>query len=234
MSNALLCSSLSCGVSLCAVLGGLLVFRKSVCKNHPKFPVLCSSTAKKAQNTAGGQEIGTAAAGTSGKANVTAFGWSGDDNGQGFSGIDLHKFGVSGMKFQGKPLLPIAVYMGHGAAFLWKVLEVRAKGLPTFYGVVVDLCDSSQDVCKRNTNYNGLNFLIDIHTTAFKAMGIPEAQAKNYLSTGEYTVIGHVKPTDIPASLYIPGVAAGTDSLVCSCTGGCTVKEAVWGEYGKC
>lgn len=222
MSDALLCSSLSCGLSIFAILSGLVVFRKNVCKKYPSFPVLC------------GRDIGTAVIGSSGKTNVTAFGWSGDDNGAGFTGVDLYKFGASGMTFRGKPLLPIAVYMGHGAAFLWKVLEVRAKGLPTFYGVVVDLCDSAEHTCKRNMGYNGLNFLVDIHTAAFQKLGMSEARAKQYLSTGEYTVVGRITPGDIPASLYISGVAAGTDSLVCSCKGGCTVKEAVWAEYGKC
>ncbi len=234
MSNALLCSSISCGVSVCLVVAGLLVSKKSVCKKYPKFPLLC--TQKKHHTTGGGgKAIGSAAIGSSGKANVTTFGQDlGDDNGQGFTGIDLHKFGNAKYTFNNKPVYPIAVYMGHGAAFLWKVLEVRAKGLPPFYGVVVDLCDSGQEVCRRNQAYNGLNFLIDIHYTAWKPLGLSDAQGKGYLSTGEYTVVGQVKPGEIPASLYIPGVAAKTDSMVCSCTGGCTVKEAKWGEYGSC
>lgn len=232
MSTTLLCASLSCGLSLFAVVAGLVVFRKDVCKKYPSFPLLCGAT--KRGGTAGGGEIGTAAIGTSGKTNVTAFGWAGDDNGEGFTGVDLHKFGASGMTFRGKPLLPIAVFMGNGAAFLWKVLEVRAKGLPAFYGVVVDLCDSGQDVCKRNTANNGLNFLVDIHITSFKKLGISDDRAKNYLSTGEYTVVGQIKPGEIPVTQYIPGVATGKDAIVCSCKGGCTVKDAVWRDYGKC
>lgn len=232
MSDALLCSSLSCGLSIFAILSGLVVFRKHVCKKYPSFPLLCDKA--KGDAPSGGKNIGSAAVGSTGRANITAFGWSGDDNGAGFTGVDLHKFGAAGFTFNKKPLYPIAVFMGNGAAFLYKVLEVRAKGLAPFYGVVVDLCDSGQAVCKRNTAYNGLNFLVDVHTTAFKGLGLSEDRAKNFLTTGDYTVVGHIKPGDIPASLYIPGVASGKESIVCSCKGGCTTKEAVWGQYGTC
>jgi hypothetical protein len=228
--NAALCSSISSGLSLFLILFGLVVFRKEVCRKVPTFPLLCSSGKR---GTRGGN-VGTAAIGTTGKANMTAFGWSGDDNGEGFTGIDLHKFGTAGYSFQGKPLYPIAVFMANGAAYLWKVLEVRAPGLPKFYGVVVDLCDSGQEICKAATSYGGVNFLIDIHITAFTGLGISEARAKSFRQTGEYTVVGHLKPTDLPASAYMPAVASGTDYMVCSCTGTCTVKEATWKPYGTC
>lgn len=234
--NAALCSSISSGLSVFLLLFGLVVFRKQVCRAIPRLPLVCAAFSPSHVNKrgGGGGDIGTAAVGAVGKANMTAFGWSGDDNGEGFTGIDLHKFGTSGYTFQGKPLYPIAVFMSNGAAYLWKVLEVRAPGLPKFYGVVVDLCDSSQEICKVATAYRGVNFLIDIHLTAFQGLGIADARAKSFRATGEYTVVGHVKPSDLPTSAYMPAVASGKDSLVCSCTGGCTVKDAVWREYGKC
>lgn len=225
-SSSIICSCL-------VLLVSLFVFRKDVCKKFPKFPLLCGKIGG-GTGSGTGSNVGTRVTnGTKGRANVSTFGGAGDDNDEGFIGVNLKHW--KGISFDGKPVYPIAVHMDDGAAYIYKVLEVKADGLPSFYGLVTDVCDVSSQSCNNKTK-NGLNFLIDIHMSAWPALGMSVSQGKNYLKTGTYRVIGEIKSTEIPRSLWMPKVQAGKDSIVCSCTGSCNdkKKEVVWKELGKC
>ena len=216
---ALICCLCMC--SSLVVLVGIFLWKK--------FPP------KKAGGGGGeGQSVGTGlAAGTSGSTNVSTFGGPGDDNDIGYIGVDLNKLGNAGLTFSGKPLIPVAVFMGHGAKFLYKILEIKATGISKpFYGLVADLCDSSQGVCKTNMSKGGRNFLVDIHRSGWPRIGL--SKGESYLSSGTYKVVGELKPKDLPKSVWMPKVAANKDSMVCRCKGGCTEKEADWTTLSEC
>lgn len=225
--------------SCLAVIFGLFVFKKDVCKKFPKFPFLCKkpSSGGGGGGGGGGPSVGTQVTnGTSGKANISTFGGAGDDNDIGFIGVDLKTWKVPGtINFSGKPVIPIAVHMDDGGGYIYKVLEVKAEGLPAFYGFVTDLCNSAASSCK-NKERGGLNFLIDIHKSGWPHLGMSESQGKNYLKTGTYTVIGEIKPSEVPKGAWTKKVQSRKDSMVCSCpsSGACTIKNAVWKELGKC
>jgi hypothetical protein len=225
-SSSLLCSCL-------VVLVGLFVFKKDVCKKFPNFPLLC----KKLPGSAGGSgpSVGTRVAnGTKGRANVSTFGGAGDDNGEGFVGVDLDNWKVGNLKFLGQPVIPIAVHMDHGSAYIYKVLEVKAEGLPTFYGFVVDLCNRTDSSCQ-NKDRGGIGFLIDIHKSGWSRLGLSESQGKNYLKTGTYTVVGEIKWSEIPKHMWTKKVQNRSSSMVCSCPKStCDWKTATWKELGKC
>ena len=151
---------------------------------------------------------------------ITFYGQSkADDNGLGYTGIDLFKWGKAGTKHNGKPVFPAAVFQGDGAKHLYKILEVQCddfKTNKTVYVHVVDVCDSSQDVCKRNTKKYG--FLVDIHATGFSYVGNDDGLLK-----GKYRVVGDLAASNIPKSAW-----RGGGSKLCSCTGDCRGKNAVW------
>lgn len=230
----LVLSSCSSVVCMCvAVIVALYLFKKDVCKKFPEFPLLCKKLGSGGSGGGGGgPNVGTPVTnGTSGKANISTFGGVGDDNDEGFIGVNLKNW--KGVNFRGKPVIPVAVHMDHGASFIYKVLEIHADTLPMFYGFVVDLCDVKASSCK-NKDRNGIGFLIDIHKSGWPALGLSESQGKNYLKTGTYTVIGEIKSTQIPKNLWMPKVQSGKDSMVCSCAGSCTGKNIVWKGLGKC
>lgn len=227
----LLSSSLILGLFVSLVLGYLLWYHARHPKQKKDAPAAAPAAAAPA---AVGTSVGSPATGPSGRANISTFGGAGDDNDIGFTGTDLNALGAAGLTFQGKKLIPIAVFMGDGAAFLYKILEVKAPGMPIFYGIVVDLCDSSQSVCKQNTTKNGLRFLIDIHKSGWPQLGLSDSKAKNYFATGEYRTVGQMRPHAFPKSAWIPAIASGKDSIVCSCTGACTEKEAQWKTLSQC
>lgn len=161
------------------------------------------------------------------KTGVTFYGQSkADDNGVGFAGVDLFKHGEAGLKFNGKPLFPVAVFQGDAAEVgLWSVLEIRSDGFtkqPSVYGHVVDVCNSGQDVCKTNTAKHG--FLVDIHKTAFEYVG-----ADDGLLVGEYRRVGALKPRAIDAQIWLKD---GT--IACSCTGECKGDDVKWLPRAKC
>lgn len=200
-------------------------------KKKPGSPGSASSPS----SGAGGPVGAAVTNGTGGKTNVSTFGNPGDgDNGEGFLGVDLMKLGNHGLTFKGKKLIPVAVFMGDGASYLYKILEVKAEGLPPFYGLVADVCDSSQGVCKTNRSKNGLNFLIDIHYTGWKQLGLSDAAGEEYLKTGEFKVIGELRPKDLPAGTWTAKVQSGKEYMACSCKGGCTEKEVVWKPLREC
>ena len=156
---------------------------------------------------------------------ITFFGQSkADDNGLGYTGIDLFKYGKSGKKFDGKPVFPAAVFQGDGAKYLYKVLEVQCddfKKNKTVYVHVVDVCDSGQDVCKRNTKKHG--FLVDIHATGFAYVGNSDGLLK-----GKFREVGEIGPNDIDKKNW-----HGT-SILCGCKGDCRGKNATWKKPGSC
>jgi hypothetical protein len=68
-----------------------------------------------------------------------------DDNGVGITGVDLFKYGKAGIRFKGEVVYPAAVFQGHAATFLYKVLEVTSadfKGTGRVFVHVVDVCNS--------------------------------------------------------------------------------------------
>ena len=226
--------SICCLLFFClgAILAGAIVFKKDVCKKVPKFPFLCAALGSGGGGGGNFGNTGTAVNGTSGKTNISFFGQdAADDNGVGFVGVSLANHGNAGIKFQNRPVYPAAVFMGNGAAFLYKVLEVKGANIKPILVHIVDLCDSSQAVCKKNSGLNGLNFLVDIHKTGFAASGNTKGDG---LTTGEYKVVGEIRPRQMPKSVWMPKVAANKDSIVCSCKGGCTEKEATWKLLSQC
>ena len=165
-------------------------------------------------------------AGTWKKTGITFYGQSkADDNGVGFAGVDLFKHGTAGLKFDGKALFPVAVFQADAAPLLWKVIEIQSDSFTksrTVYGHVVDVCNSGQDVCKRNTAKHG--FLVDIHKTAFDYVG-----ADDGLHAGQYRLAGELKPSDLPGSVFLKD---GT--VACSCTGSCNGGAVKWKKRSAC
>lgn len=165
--------------------------------------------------------------GATGRTNITFYGaTSGDDNGQGFSGVNLAKYGKTPVRYDGRPVYPAAVHQDHAAHFLYKILEVEGKGVNKLLVHIVDVCDRSDSSCQMNVKKNGLNFLIDIHQTGFKAAGLSDG-----ITVGTYRVVGELRPAKMPLSAWLKG---GKDYIMCSCTGKCEGKEQKWTPLSKC
>lgn len=158
---------------------------------------------------------------------ITFFGQSkADDNGVGFVGVDLFKHGTAGLQFNGKPLFPAAVFQGDAAGLLWSVLEVRSDSFTknkSVYVHIVDVCNSSQDVCKTNKSKHG--FLVDIHNTAYEYVGVNDGVLK-----GEYRLAGHLKPGSILSNIWLKS----DDYIACSCTGSCKGSDVKWTKRSNC
>jgi len=153
--------------------------------------------------------------------NITFYGQSkGDDNGEGFIGVDLFKLGELGLKFNGRPVYPIAVHHDYAHSHLFKVMEVKGNRIKPILGYVVDICDRKDSSCK-NAFKNNLKFLVDIHKTGFTAAGT----AGNDITTGEARVIGSISPATLPTSVWIDGEKT---YAMCSCTSPCDSKNQVW------
>ena len=147
-----------------------------------------------------------------------------DDNGLGFTGVDLFKHGKADITFDGHQVFPAAVFQGDGASHLYKVLEVQSdefKKNKTVFVHVVDVCDSGQDVCKRNTKKHG--FLVDIHATGFSYVGNDDGLLK-----GKFRVVGEIPPGKLPSSIW------KNKSVLCSCSSDCRGKNVVWKPVSKC
>ena len=245
----ILCS-MCCAFSSMAVVGGLFVFKKDVCKKLPSFPILCKTDwsggggggggGGGSGTVASGATLGTPIAnGTTGKANISTFGGTpSDDNGEGYAGFNLFTLGETNIQFQGKRVWPVAVYQGDAASYLYKVLEITAEGLPAFHGYVVDVCDYDDKPCPVNYKQGGLNFLIDIHSTAWKTLGIEGKKGENYFKTGTYKVVGQIRPNVLPKNVWMPLVQKNKDSMICSCIGTCDDKrkkgDVKWVTLDKC
>lgn len=160
------------------------------------------------------------------KTGITFYGQNkADDNGTGFAGVDLFKHGTAGLTFEGKPLFPVAVFQGDAAGMLWKIIEVKSDAFTknkTVYGHIVDVCNSGESVCKKNTAKHG--YLVDIHKTAFSYVG-----ADDGLHAGEFRKVGELKPSKISANIWLK---EGT--VACSCSGGCKGNDVKWIKHSKC
>lgn len=208
-------------MSLC-ICGGLFAVALVVSKKrNTKSPSSSSSPG----GSAG--DLGTALVGSSGKTTISFYGQSiNDDNGQGFIGVDLFKHGNAGITFKGQRVYPVAVHHDHAPQFLYKLMEIEGKGLKKkIIGHVVDICNRQDSPCK-NVNEHGLNFLVDIHATAFKDVGMNDG-----LTTGTYKVVGQLRPPAMPSNIWIKGAET---YLMCSCTGKCEGVAQKWVKVGMC
>lgn len=150
-------------------------------------------------------------------ANISTFGGKGDDNDLGIIGVDLKKWnqGQNRIRFKNKTVFPVAVHQKDGPGYLYKVLEIKANNLPVFYGLVVDVCNPDDEDCS-NATRNGLNFLIDIHKSAWPALGMSESQGQQYLSTGSFKVVGKIPVKTIPRNLWHKDILSGSKYMLCS------------------
>jgi len=156
---------------------------------------------------------------------ITFYGQSAqDDNGLGFTGVDLFKHGRANITFHGKPVFPAAVYQADAAPYMYKVIEVTSDQFTNNKNVylhVVDVCNSKQDVCKTNTKKHG--FLVDIHATGFSYVGNSDG-----ILRGKMRTVGHIGPNDLPSSVW------NGEYIICSCTGTCADNDVTWKKRGTC
>jgi len=216
-----------CTVFVSSIMGVVFVrYRNARASDSTESTHTSSSSTPGLSPAAYTRENKSGASGTWKKTGITFYGQSkADDNGVGFAGVDLFKHGTVGLKFDGKPLFPVAVFQADAAPLLWKVIEIESDAFTkskTVYGHVVDVCNSGQDVCKRNTAKHG--FLVDIHKTAFDYVG-----ADDGLHAGQYRVVGELKPSELPASVFLKD---GT--VACSCTGSCKGGSVKWKKRTAC
>ena len=162
--------------------------------------------------------------------NITYYGQdSNDDNGVGFSGVNLHRLGTQGMSFNGKPVYPVAVHHDEASQWMYKVVELQgSKITPGFLGYVVDICNRKDSSCS-NRNKNGLSFLIDIHKTGFQASG--NTNNGQDFTTGQVRMVGSIPPKDIPTDYFMKGAKT---YMMCGCTGRCEDKDITWNTPDKC
>lgn len=172
---------------------------------------------------------GTAAVGTTGSTNISFYGQNGaDDNGEGSAGVDLFKHGTAGITFRGRPVYPVAVHQSAAAKMLYTVVDIKGAGIQPILGHVIDYCDAKAPSCN-NYKKNGMSFLVDIHKTGFAAAGKSDG-----ILTGTYTVVGVIRPSQLPKSVWMPKVQDGKDSMLCSCTVGCSGKTQNWKLLKDC
>jgi hypothetical protein len=169
-----------------------------------------------------GRPLDTSAWNTTG---ITFYGQSAqDDNGLGYTGVDLFKHGRGNITFNGKPVFPAAVFQSDAAPYLYKVIEVTSPEFTnheTVYLHVVDVCNAGQDVCKTNTKKHG--FLVDIHATGFSYVGNSDG-----ILEGKVRIVGHIGPNELPPSVW------NGEYIICSCTGTCAGDNVTWKKRGTC
>ena len=227
MSTTTILSSVSClAVGAGAVIAAVLVY-KHMHKGKGK------GKGKGGGGTGGGSKItfksGSAKKGTKGKCNISYFGQNkADDNGEGFSGVDLFKY--QGVAFQGQPVFPCAVHQKHFAAYAYKILRLSSPSFKrSVYLHVLDACDYSDASCS-NVSIGGLDFLVDVHFPAAKYVGVKGDD----LTTGTYEVVGEIPPYNISADAWIPGVKSGSDSIMCWCKDDCRGSNQMWAPLKGC
>jgi len=151
-----------------------------------------------------------------------------DDNGVGFSGIDLFEY--TNMTFEGKPVFAGAVHQNHAAEYMYSVLEVQCDAFKSpnksVLIHVVDICNRNDSSCD---NVNTYGFLVDVHWTAFSYVGLDDG-----LLEGSYRVVGKIPPSALPTRVWMKDVQNKKDSIMCSCTGSCTKDTQKWTLLGKC
>jgi hypothetical protein len=143
----------------------------------------------------------------------------------GFAGVDLFKHGNKGLTFDGKTIYPCAVHHDHAAEWLWSVVELQSSGLNTVYLHVVDICNRKDDPCK-NKDKNGLSFLVDVHQTAWTALG-----ANDGVLTGKVKKVGTLFPKGMPIDVFLEGQET---YVMCECTGDCSSSTHKWVQVTKC
>jgi hypothetical protein len=157
---------------------------------------------------------------------ITFYGQSkADDNGIGFSGVDLFKHGKAKLTLDGKRVYPAAVFQGDGADYMYKVLEVTSdefKNEDRIFVHVVDVCNSKEKVCKTNVKKHG-NFLVDIHATAFDFLGNDDGILK-----GSFREVGTIPPNDIPKKVW------DGEYIICKCKDTCKGDDVTWKKRGSC
>lgn len=164
---------------------------------------------------------------------ITFFGQGGpnskaDDNGVGFSGVDLFKY--TGVTFNGQPVFAGAVHHDHASKHMYDVLEVTCDKFTSpnkkVLIHVVDICNRNDKQC---ANVDKYGFLVDIHWTAFSYVGLDDGNFE-----GRYKVIGHIPPSKLPARVWMQKVLDKKDSILCYCTGECKEKDQKWTLLDTC
>lgn len=149
-----------------------------------------------------------------------------DDNGAGLSGVDLFRYGDAGVTFNGQPVYPGAVHAKHGNIYMYKVLQVSAPGLNTVLIHVVDVCDAADGACN---NVKKVGFLVDVHKTGFQAIGAGDGEY-----VGSFKVVGEIRPSQLPESVWPDKVTNGGDYIMCSCTTPCDDPHQNWMPLNQC
>lgn len=158
------------------------------------------------------------------RTNITYYGQNAaDDNGKGFTGVDLFKLGRSGLRYNGTPVYPVAVHHDYAHDWLYAVVEVTGPKIASgFHGYVVDICNRADDSCA-NVRKNGLNFLIDIHKTGFEPSG--NYNNGNDFTTGKVRRVGTIPLTSLPDHLFPQG---SNTYVMCGCSAPCTRPGQRW------
>jgi len=154
--------------------------------------------------------------------NITYYGQTKhDDNGLGFTGIDLFAFDRFRITYGDKRVYPVAVHHDHAHDWVYSVVEVTGpKIAKNFLGYVVDICNRNDSSCS-NKDKNGLSFLIDIHKTGFEASG--NTNNGRDFTTGYVRKVGYIPVTKLPAGMF----PKGDDTyIMCACDAPCTAP--VW------
>lgn len=225
MQEILLVVMSCCSFLVLAIAAYFLVFKKKKGggkKKHTK-PSSDSPPSAPSPPTGSVNVTGAAINGEWINTNISYYGQSkGDDNGEGFIGVDLFKLGQAGLKFNGQPVYPIAVHHDFAHSHLFKVMEVKGNRVKPFLGYVADICDRKDSSCS-NVKKNGLNFLVDIHKTGFEASG--NTNNGNDFTTGQARVVGAISPVDLPTSVWLQGE---NTYAMCHCTSPCDSSKQVW------
>lgn len=156
--------------------------------------------------------------------NITYYGQNTqDDNGKGFTGVDLFALGRSGLQYNGKRVYPVAVHHDDAHDWLYSVVHLTGPKIASnFYGYVVDICNRVDDSCA-NRNKNNRSFLIDIHKTGFEASGNYN-NGKDF-TTGRVTKIGSIPLTKLPDSVFLQGK---NTYVMCGCSAPCSRQQQRW------
>ncbi len=168
-----------------------------------------------------------------GKTTISFYGQDArDDNGRGFSGVNLLAFNSSSLKWNGKPVFPVAVLQKDWPTYAYKVLRIagagtHAKKIRPIYGVVLDVCASKDAICRKNSKKHG--FLVDVHRAGFGAIG-----ERTGLFDGEFEVVGSLSAADIPDRLWHPDVVRGKDYMQCRRSGGSLGWVPLKNRRGMC
>lgn len=149
-----------------------------------------------------------------------------DDNGVGYAGVTLKAFGTTPLRWRGSRVYPIAVAQKDWKRYAYKVLRISGPGLRPILGVVVDLCAANNSNCKNNVQT--YNFLVDVHKTAFGAIGMSDG-----LVQGSFEVVGSMSAASFPPSYWQPTVRSGSESLQCR-TGGSKLEWVSLRQVSRC